>query len=187
VVWGEAEDSAEAADVPGAGELRAVGRLKENAMSFMHRRKLLKAIDTEKIKDAIREAEQKTSGEIRVSIAPFFYGKVRPVAEKAFLRLRMTNTRQRNGILFFIVPARRRFVVLGDEGIHVKVGQKFWEQIVTAMSEKFRKGEFTEGIIKGIKEVGEHLAAHFPYDPLTDVNELPDDVDFDRKKKKQDN
>ena len=156
-------------------------------MSFMHRRKLLKSIDTEKIRDAIRDAERKTSGEIRVSIAPFFYGKVRPVAEKAFLRLRMTNTRQRNGILFFIVPARRRFVVLGDEGIHAKVGQEFWESVAKAMSEKFQKGEFTEGIIQGVQDVGEHLAAHFPFDPLTDVNELPDDVDFDRRTKKQDN
>jgi uncharacterized membrane protein len=156
-------------------------------MVFMHRRKLLKRLDSQKIREAIQAAERKTSGEIRVSVSPFFYGKVRPVAEKAFRRLGMSNTRQRNGILFFIVPSRRRFVVLGDEGIHAKVGQEFWEHIAAAMSEKFRKGDFTEGLVKGIEEVGEHLAAHFPFDPLTDTNELPDDVDLVRKKKKQDN
>jgi uncharacterized membrane protein len=156
-------------------------------MVFMHRRKLLRRLDSQKIREAIQAAEKKTSGEIRVSVSPFFYGKVRSVAEKAFRRLGMSNTRLRNGILFFIVPSRRRFVVLGDEGIHAKVGQEFWEEIVAAMSEKFRKGDFTEGLIKGIEEVGEHLAAYFPYDPLTDINELPDDVDLALKKKKQDN
>ena len=163
-------------------------------MAFMHRRKLLGRLDTQKIREAIQAAEKKTSGEIRVSISSFFYGRIRPAAEKAFRRMGMTKTRQKNGILFFVVPSRRRFVVLGDEGIHVKVGQEFWERIASAMSERFRKGEFTEGLIQGIEEVGEHLAAHFPYDPLTDVNELPDEVDLVgkrkklvRKKKKQDN
>jgi len=153
-------------------------------MSFMHRRKLIKSIDTERIEKAIREAEKQTSGEIRVSIALFFWGKIRPAAEKAFSRLGMTNTRDRNGILFFIVPSRRRFVVLGDEGIHAKVGQEFWERIAAAMSEQFRKGEFTEGLIKGIQEAGERLAAHFPYSQVKDISELSDKIDFGRNEKK---
>ena len=28
--------------------------------------------------------------------------------------------------------------------------------------------------------IGEELSAHFPYEPGTDTNELPDEVDFDR-------
>jgi len=147
-------------------------------MSFMHRGKLIKAIDPDRIKEAIQAAEKRTSGEIRVSIARFFWGRVRPVAEKTFERLGMTKTKQRNGILFFIVPSRRRFVVLGDEGIHAKVGQDFWDHLAATMSAKFRKGNFQEGMIKGIEEVGERLAAHFPCEPLTDKNELPDDIDF---------
>jgi uncharacterized membrane protein len=150
-------------------------------MSFMHRRKFIRTIDPARIRQAIQAGEKRTSGEIRVSIAPFFWGRVRPVAEKTFQRLGMTNTKQRNGILFFLVPSRRRFVVLGDEGIHAKVGRDFWEHLAAMMSAEFRKGRFQEGLIKGIEEAGEHLAAHFPYDPLTDKNELPDDVDFQRR------
>jgi uncharacterized membrane protein len=180
-------DSAAAAADPGAGGPPGAGDAEEMKMAFMHRRKLLKLLDTKKITEAIQAAEKKTSGEIRVSVSPFFYGKIRPVAEKAFRRLGMARTRERNGILFFIVPARRRFVVLGDEGIHAKVGQEFWKRIAAALSERFQEGDFTGGLIKGIEEVGEHLAEHFPFNPLTDVNELPDDVDFAGKKKKQDN
>lgn len=147
-------------------------------MAFMHRRKLIKCLDSDKITAAIRTAEKRTSGEIRVSVSRFFWGRVRSVAEKTFVRLGMTNTKLRNGILFFIVPSRRRFVVLGDEGIHAKVGQDFWENLAAVMSEDFRKGRFQEGLVKGIAKAGEQLAVHFPCDPLTDKNELPDNIEF---------
>jgi uncharacterized membrane protein len=142
------------------------------------RRKLLKAIDAERVRRAIEAAERETSGEIRVSVVPFFWGNVRSVAERAFARLGMTRTAQRNGVLFFIVPSRRRFVVLGDEGIHAKVGAEFWEKVVGAVAAEFKGGRFTEGLVEGIETVGRELATHFPYDAATDKNELPDDVDF---------
>jgi uncharacterized membrane protein len=133
------------------------------------------------VKKAIQEAEHLTSGQIRVSVAPFFWGSLRAAAERAFSRLGMTATHDRNGILLFIVPSRRRFVVLGDEGIHAKVGPEFWSDVAQAMSERFRKGDFTGGIIHGIETVGRELATHFPFDATQAVNELPDDVDFGGK------
>jgi uncharacterized membrane protein len=142
------------------------------------RRKLLKTIDVDKVKQAIQAAERQTSGEIRVSVAPFFWGDVRKVAERAFERLGMPRTARRNGVLFFIVPSRKRFVVLGDEGIHAHVGDEFWNKVAAAVSDDFHKGDFTGGLVKGIETVGSELTAHFPYDPSTDRNELPDDVAF---------
>ncbi len=142
------------------------------------KRKLVRAIDTKRVVAAIAAAEKRTSGEIRVSVAPFFWSSVRRTAERAFRRLGMTATAQRNGVLLFIVPARRRFVVLGDEGIHARVGQEFWERVAAAMAGDFRAGDFTGGLVKGIETIGEALATHFPYDPASDRNELPDDVDF---------
>jgi uncharacterized membrane protein len=147
----------------------------------MSHKKLIRSIDRDKIKEAIQKAEHRTSGEIRVSVAPFFWGNVHKAAEKAFDRLGMTRTKDRNGILFFVVPGRRKFVVLGDRGIHERVGQQFWHRIVDLVTERFRTGDFTGGLIRGIEEVGEQLAMHFPYDAATDVDELPDDVDFGGK------
>jgi uncharacterized membrane protein len=142
------------------------------------RRRLLRAIDAERVRQAIEGAERQTSAEIRVSVAQFFWGNVRKVAERAFGRLGMTATAQRNGVLLFIVPSRRRLVVLGDQGIHAKVGEEFWEKIAATVSAEFHEGRFTEGLVKGIETVGQELAVHFPYDAATDKNELPDDVDF---------
>jgi uncharacterized membrane protein len=144
----------------------------------MTRRQLMRAMDKERIKNAITQAEHRTSGEICVSVAPFFWGSVEKAAQKAFNRLGITKTRLHNGVLFFVVPARRKFVVLGDSGIHEKVGQEFWHRVAAAVSEQFRHGEFTEGLVRGIAQVGAQLAEHFPYDAATDVDELPDDVDF---------
>jgi len=146
-------------------------------MPIMHRRRLLNLVDKERVREAIVEAEKRTSGEICVSVARYFWGRVRPAAERAFRRLGMANTRRRNGILFFIVPARKHFIVLGDEGIHAKVGQDFWDGIAVSMAGHFRKGEFRDGILAGIQTAGEGLAVHFPYEPATDMNELPNDVD----------
>jgi uncharacterized membrane protein len=132
-------------------------------------------IDKERIKRAIQRAERRTSGEICVSISPFFWGDVWKAGMQAFERLGMTATRQRNAVLFFVVPSRHRFVVLGDRGIDQRVGPEFWERIARALSESFRHHDYTEGLVAGIEAVGEGLAEHFPR-LESDVNELPDEV-----------
>jgi uncharacterized membrane protein len=147
----------------------------------MTRGKLLRTIDNDRIKEAIRGAEKQTSGEICVSVSPLFWGDVQKAAEKVFVRLGMTRTKQRNAVLFFLVPSRRKFVVLGDAGIHEKVGQEFWHRMVHVVSEKFREGDFTDGLVDGIAAVGEQLAMHFPYNADGDKNELPDEVDYGGK------
>jgi uncharacterized membrane protein len=147
-------------------------------VGWMSRRGLLDQVDGARVREAIRRAELVTSGEIRVSVARLFWGDVYAAAARAFDRLGMHQTRDRNAVLFFVVPARRRFVVLGDRGIHAKVGQAFWDEVTKQVSERFRSGDFTEGLVRGIEMVAEELRTHFPYDAATDVNELPDDVDF---------
>ncbi len=144
----------------------------------MTRRKLLRTIDRDKVRQAIRKAERRTSGEIRVAVSTFFWGNIEKAADKAFVRLGMTQTKDRNGVLFFVVPARRKFVVRGDQGIHERVGQEFWDRVAAAVSERFREGDFTGGLVGGIEEVAAQLAAHFPYDAATDQDELSDDVEF---------
>jgi uncharacterized membrane protein len=139
---------------------------------------LLRLIDGAQIKEAIRQAEQRTSGEICVSVSRLFWGNIEKAADRALVRLGLTRTKQRNGVLFFVVPSRRKFVVLGDCGIHAKVGQEFWQKVAERVSERFRVGDFTGGLVQGIEEVGEQLASHFPYDAASDVDELTNEVDF---------
>lgn len=147
-------------------------------MAGMSRRSLKRCVDEARVVQAIVAAERASSGEIRVSMATFFWGDVEKVAQKAFVRLGMDKTAKRNGVLIFLVPSRKRFTILGDEGIHAKVGQEFWEDVASGLSEHFKRSEFTEGLVQGIAKVGERLAQHFPWEGDADRNELPDDVDY---------
>lgn len=144
----------------------------------MTRSQLMRSIDSGRVEDAIRKAELQSSGEIVVSVAPFFWGNVHKAARQTFTRLGVSQTAARNGVLFFIVPSRRLFVVLGDQGIHDKVGQEFWERVASHLTEHFHQQEFTEGLVHAIDEVGRQLATYFPHDRSADANELSDNIDF---------
>lgn len=146
-------------------------------MWWLSRKRLAQHFDHAEVKQAIEEAERMTSGEIAVSVAPYFLGNVQRAAERAFVRLKVSRTRHRNCVLFFIVPGRRQFVVLGDVAIHRRVGPDFWEGVAHAVSQRFRTGDMNGGLVDGIQEVARRLAEHFPYDPAGDVNELPDEPD----------
>lgn len=142
------------------------------------RSSIRKRIDLERVQRAIEAGERKTSGEIRVSIAGWFWGDVERAAKKTFERLGMHRTAARNGVLMFLVPSRRTFALRGDEGIHACVGQAFWDDLAARMSGYFQRSEFTEGLVFGIDATAEQLARHFPYDIHLDENELGDEVDL---------
>jgi len=96
-------------------------------------------------------------------------------ARRHFERLGMTHTRHRNGVLLFLAPRSRTFAVIGDTGVHEKCGDAFWRELADAMSEYFKRGDFTAGLVHGIERAGELLAEHFP-PTAEDRNELPDDI-----------
>ena len=144
------------------------------------RRTFLRSLDSAAVEQAIARAETRTSGEIRVSIAGFFVGSSRRLAERAFQRLGLHATRNRNGVLLLIAPARRQVVVLGDEAIHAHVGDAFWTEIAARVGTRFREGRFTEGVVEAVDAIGEALARHFPAGAEAggNPNELPDTIDL---------
>lgn len=135
--------------------------------------------EKEKILQAIKEAEKNTSGEIRVHIENRCPGNVLDRAAFIFEKLGMHNTKDRNGVLFYIAIGDRKFAVIGDAGINAVVPENFWDSIKSIMEEHFKNMEFTEGLIKGINEAGKKLKEYFPYMP-DDINELPDEISFSK-------
>ena len=124
---------------------------------------------------AIREAEKMTSGEIRVFLDRKTGGDLRKQAERTFEKLGMTRTQLRNGVLIYISLSDHKFVVLGDRGIHEKVGENFWQDVVSRIEPAFSRADFAKGLEEGMGMIGEKLKAHFPYRG-SDVNELPDEI-----------
>jgi uncharacterized membrane protein len=133
-------------------------------------------LDSNRIVSAIAEAERRSSGEIRVHVTLRKPDDLEARARRRFERLGMTKTAERNGVLFYIAPAVRRFQILGDSGIHERCGQEFWKEIASEMEESFRRGDFTDGVVRGVARVGELLARHFPR-TAADKNELPNAID----------
>jgi uncharacterized membrane protein len=147
----------------------------------MRHRKFVSQLAHERIHAAIQDAEQKTSGEIRVMVSHKAAPNPVATAQDAFRRLGMQATKHRNAVLIFVAPRSRTFAVIGDEAVHAKCGDAFWRDLTTAMTGHFKRGEFTDGLLHGINRAGELLAAHFPHGP-DDRNELPDDVIEDGRK-----
>lgn len=136
----------------------------------------LPKIDHDRVVLAIAAAERRTSGEIRVVVSRRKIAEPIPEAQRQFERLGMTATQHRNGVLLLLAPRSRTFAVIGDTAVHQECGDEFWQKIAEVMSEKFRRGEFTDGLIHGIERAGALLAAHFPR-TRDDRNELPDAIE----------
>ncbi len=130
---------------------------------------------------SIRQAEEATSGEIRVHIETTCNEDVLDRAAWIFNKLKMHRTADRNGVLFYLAVGDRKFAVIGDGGINAIVPENFWDQIRETMQDLFREGKFTEGLSRGILMAGEQLRAHFPHQK-NDVNELSDEITFDKLK-----
>lgn len=127
---------------------------------------------------AIKTAELKTSGEVRVHLDDEEIEDIKERAVFVFDSLGMKKTKDRNGILLYINPKTKKFLVIGDEGIHEKVGQDFWEKISVAMKSSFSIKAYAPGVINAINDIGSELLQHFPYDKQTDENELDDEISY---------
>jgi uncharacterized membrane protein len=142
----------------------------------MRTREFLSKLEHDRIIRAIREAESKTSGEIRVLIQR---GKLKSdplvAAKKKFHRLGMHKTRERNAVLIFVAPRAHKFAVVGDEAIHKRCGEEFWQRIAGEIRTRFQSEKFSDALVEAVREIGGVLASDFPKTRV-DTNELPDDL-----------
>jgi len=142
----------------------------------MRTKEFLSKLEHDRIVQAIRDAESKTSGEIRVFVQR---GKLNAdpliVARRRFQRLGMHKTLERNAVLIFVAPRAHKFAVVGDKAIHEKCGEDFWQHVVSAMRVHFQNEKFSHALTEAINEVGKVLAAHFPR-TSANANELPDEI-----------
>jgi uncharacterized membrane protein len=137
--------------------------------------------EKERLLEAIRLAEQRTSGEVRLFIeSRCRYVDAMDRAGELFLQLGMANTMDRNATLIYIAVKDRQAAILGDQGIHDKVGQKYWQDEVLKMMAYFKHHNLVEGLEACIRDIGEALHFYFPYNRETDKNELPDEIVFGR-------
>ncbi|MBW8324514.1 MAG: TPM domain-containing protein [Prolixibacteraceae bacterium] len=135
--------------------------------------------EKKQITDAIAEAEKNTSGEIRLHMEGHCAIDVLDRAAYVFGKLKMHETAERNGVLFYLAVHDHKFAILGDAGINQVVPVNFWDEIKVTMLALFKQGKFADGLSQGILMAGEQLKANFPF-RKEDVNELSDEISFDK-------
>ena len=140
---------------------------------------ILSTDELARVRDAVRRAEARTSGEIRVHLDDTIVEDVLDHAAFIFEELGMQRTRDRNGVLIYVCVAQRRAAVIGDVGIHAKLPHGFWNHTLGVVLEQFKAERYCEGLCLGVERLGEQLQAHFPR-MSDDRNELNDEVSIRR-------
>ena len=127
--------------------------------------------------NSIAEAELKTSGEIRLHLTNFCIGNEVKAAQKVFVKLKMHETKEKNGVLIYIATVSRKIAVIGDEGIHQKLGNEFWQKIVSELITQFKNNNKASSLAKCILTCGEQLGKFFPLQS-DDKNELSNLISY---------
>jgi uncharacterized membrane protein len=130
----------------------------------------------QKIVKAIQTAEIHTSGEIRVHIETATKKDTIERATEVFYYLKMDETKDNNGVLFYLAVDDKKFAIIGDKNIDSKVPDNFWEDIKNTVLKEFKTSHYASGLVKGILKVGAELKHYFPYDEKNDKNELSDEI-----------
>lgn len=144
---------------------------------LLFKKKIFSATDEKRIIAAIEAAEKGTSGEIRVHADASAVEDPLQKAKEVFLQLRMHETAERNGILFYVNLKQHVFAVWGDEGIHRYLPDGFWDEISNTVISYLKQNKYGEGLEKGILLCGEKLKTYFPILP-GDKNELSNDITY---------
>jgi len=149
------------------------------SISLFRRKEIFSEDERQGIINAIRAAEIRTSGEIRVYIERRcrFVDPLDRAAE-IFWNLKMDQTGEKNAVLVYVAVRDQQYAVFADKGIYERVGEVFWKEEVKAMYRHFRENQISDAIAQVITDVGQALHTHFPYENDTDKNELPDDIVF---------
>lgn len=127
--------------------------------------------------EAIQTAEDHSTGEIRIHIDSNTEGNNAEMAYEVFRTLIKDKTVAQNGVLFHVNFEQHYLTIIGDEGIHNKVHQSFWDKMHDEITQEFSKGNYFDGLRKAVLETGLELKNYFPISG-ENPNELPNEITF---------
>lgn len=127
--------------------------------------------------EAIQTAEDHSTGEIRIHIDSNTEGNNAEIAFEVFRRLCKDQTVEKNAVLFHVNFEQKYLTIIGDEGIHAKVNQTFWDQMHDQITTQFSKGNFHDGLKNAVLETGLELKKYFPIKGVN-PNELSNEITF---------
>ena len=124
--------------------------------------------DLTAIIEAIARAEALTSAEVRVHLerrvrrAHAGGDRTLARARDVFARLEMHQTTHRGGVLIYLAVEDRKLAIIGDDAIHARVGDEYWNGVRDGMVARLREGRARDAVVEAVGEVGRALSRHFP-------------------------
>ena len=148
-------------------------------LPFFKKKTFFTDAEKQRIVEAIRKAEQRTSGEVRVYVeSRNAYMDPMDRAAEIFYKLKMDKTDERNAVLLYVAIKDKELARFGEEGIYNATGAEYWNAAVRNMLLEIKAHDIIGGMVHCISSVGEVLHEKFPYNKLDDKNELPDEIVF---------
>jgi hypothetical protein len=121
------------------------------------------------IEDAVEASEKRHRAEIRVAIetaldlrALWRIKSARQRALEVFTELRVWHTRERNGVLIYLLLAERDVEIVADTGFDGRVEQSEWSRVCTIIERELGLGHWRDGVLAGIEAVTVLLTREFP-------------------------
>ena len=122
----------------------------------------LNALEHTRVHQAIKAAEEGTSGDIMVYITHKRVEDPLAAANQEFRKLHLETATTKDSFLLFLAPKSQKFAVVGGTALHDKVGQAWWDHLSALLTRHFKEGRYTDGLVAAIEEAGHKLKAHFP-------------------------
>jgi uncharacterized membrane protein len=136
------------------------------------------ADDLDAIAAAVARAETATTAEVRVHLERDIPRGREALgrAQEVFRRLGMHKTRERNAVLVYLALEARKLAIVGDAGIHARVGDAYWTRLRDGMVRHLRAAEPRAAVVDAVDELGRVLATYFPRTAGDNPDELSNRV-----------
>ena len=141
--------------------------------------------DLADIAAAVSRVEQAAAAEVRVHLERRVHharGEAPDALTRAqvvFHHLGMHRTAHRNGVLVYLALEDRKLAIVGDEAIHARVGDSYWEGVRDLMVRHLRAEAPRDAVVHAVEDLGRVLAQHFPRRPGDAGGELPNEVSIE--------
>ncbi len=95
------------------------------------------------------------------------------LARELFMRLELSATEERTGVMLFVSAAEHYVEIIADRGVHQHVSNEDWQHIVDGFIKRVRAGAVADGFVEAIDACVALMAHHLPPRP-GQQNRLPD-------------
>lgn len=115
------------------------------------------------IKLALQKCEKLTNSAIYLHLSrnPFQKDSTKRALE-IFNAEKLTSSPQRNSILIFLNLKNKSYTILSDEGIHKKVGQKYWDHLSIQFKEDLLSTHYENALLILIYTLLDKLRKIYP-------------------------